>query len=145
VTLSSTPARGPAFGLGIVAGLATAIAYALLAEALGLTFGLVAVGFFGGMLIAAAVAYGAWRGAPHVEDRQLRLGAAAIAVASWLLGVFLAYAVSQGLLPQATTPLVERLAPDRFLEYILGLDLVIRLIHLVSLVAIVVMAWRGAR
>lgn len=119
--------------------------YALLAEALGLTFGLLAVGLFGGMLIGSAVANGAWRGAPHVADHKLVVGAVAIAFAAWLLGVFLAYVISQALLPQATTPLIERLAPGRFLEYILGLDLVIRLIHLLSLAAIVVMAWRGAR
>lgn len=145
ITPPATPHTGRAYKLGLLAAIGVAIVYALLAKVLGLTFGLVAVGFFGGMLIGSAVTWGAWRGQPRNPDRRLRVAAIVNALVGWLLGVILAYVVSQVLLPQASTPLVERLAPGRFLDYFLGLDLVIGVVHVVSLVAMAFMAWRGAR
>jgi hypothetical protein len=131
--------------LGMLAGLVMAVAYAVAAEVLGLTFGLLAVGFFGGWAIGGAVSYGAWSGSLHVRVRALQWGAAVIAALAWLVGMFLAYVVSQALLPEAATPLLERVTFSGFATYVGGTFDFVRLIHLVSLVAAVLMAWRGAR
>ena len=66
-------------------------------------------------------------------------------IGSWIVGVFVAYVVSQALLPQAATPLLERLSFGRFSDYFVGLDEQIRFVHAASLAAAVFMAWRGAR
>jgi len=133
------------FDLGLLAGLAFALAYGLLAEWLGLTWGLVAVGFIGGVMIGGAVTRGAWDRRKHITVRRLQIAAAGIAFGSWLLAVFVAYVVSQALFPQATTPLLERLSFGGFTQYFEGLFDSIRLIHAASLAAVVFMAWRGAR
>jgi hypothetical protein len=131
--------------LGALVGLVMAVLYAVAAEALGLTFGLLAVGFFGGWAIGGAVGYGAWSGRGHVQVRSLQVGAAVIAALAWLVGLFLAYVVSQALLPEATTPLFERVTLSGFAAYFGGTFDFVRLIHLVSLIAAASMAWRGAR
>jgi hypothetical protein len=133
------------YGLGLLAGLAVAVLYAGAAEVLGLTFGLLAVGFFGGWAIGGAVAYGAWSGRAHLHVQSLQVGAAVIAALAWLVGLFLAYVVSQALLPEATTPLLERVTLSGFFDYVAGTFDFVRLVHLVSLVAAAFMAWRGAR
>ena len=133
------------YGLGVLAGLAMAVLYAVAAEGLGLTFGLLAVGFFGGWAIGGAVAHGAWSGSAHAPVRALQVGAAVIAVLAWLLGLFLAYVVSQALLPEAATPLLERVTLSGFYDYVAGTFDFVRLVHLVSLLAAALMAWRSAR
>ena len=142
---TDAPRLPRAYGLGALAGAATALAYAALAEGLGLTFGLLAVGFFGGMLIGSTVARGAWRDQDHQTVHSVQGGALAIALLAWACGVILAFVVSQALLPQAATPLLERLSLDNSVRYFFGLDGVIQLVHLASLAAMAVMAWRGAR
>jgi hypothetical protein len=143
------PADHPraAFGylLGLLVALVVAVLYAVAAEVLGLTFGLLAVGFFGGWAIGGAVAYGAWSGRLHVRVNSLQVGAAVIAGLGWLLGLVLAYAVSQALLPEATTGFLERVTLSGFAAYLSGTFDAVGLIHVVSLVAAAFMAWRGAR
>jgi len=139
------PRSAKGYLLGAGAALAMAVLYAVAAEVLGLTFGLLAVGFFGGWLIGEAVSYGAWSGQPHLRVRALQVGAAAIAALGWLVGLVLAYVVSQVLLPSATTPVVERVTMSGFFDYVAGAFDFVRVVHLVSLVAAAFMAWRGAR
>jgi hypothetical protein len=139
------PRAAYGYVLGALAGLGMAVLYAVAAEVLGLTFGLLAVGFFGGWAIGGAVSYGAWSGQAHVRVRSLQIGAAVIAVLAWLVGLFLAYVVSQALLPSASTSLFERVSLSGFAEYLGGTFDFVRLVHLVSLVAAVYMGWRGAR
>ncbi len=142
----ATEPRGlRSYGLGLLAGLAVALVYGLCAELLGLQLGLVAVGFVGGMGIGAAVTRGAWQGRPHVTLRRLQIVAALIGLGAWIAGVLIAYLVSQALLPQASTPLLERLSFGRFSDYFVGLDEQIRFIHAAALAALAYMAWRGAR
>jgi hypothetical protein len=143
--LSTEPRRVSAYGLGLAAGLAVAVVYGLFAELLGLSWGLLAVGLFGGMGIGGAVSRGAWQGRAHVNVRRLQVIAGLIAVGAWMLGVVLAFVLSQALLPQTSTSLLERLSPARFTEYFLGLDESIRVVHAASLAAMALMAWRGAR
>lgn len=143
--LSDQPRGLRSYDLGVLAALAVAVAYGLSAALFGLTWGLIAVGFVGGIVIGGAVNRGAWQGRPHVTVRRIQLMGALLALGGWILGLFLAYVISQVLLPQAGTPLLERLSFGRFSDYFLGLDEQIRFIHAASMAATVFMAWRGAR
>lgn len=134
-----------AFDLGILAGLAVAVVYGVLTDPFGLSFGLIAVGFIGGMLIGAAVARGAWNKQPHVADRRLQLLAAVIAGGAWFVGIAVAYFMSQALYQEATTGLLERLSFGGLSEYFAGLYQINALGHAGGLAAMAFMAWRGAR
>ena len=133
------------YDLGLLAGIGVAIAYGLAAELLALTFGLVAVGFIGGIVIGGAVSRGAWAGHPHPPNRRIQAMSALIAIGSWIVGVFIAYVVSQMFIPQASTTLLERISFGGFSDYFTGLFDQIRFIHAASLAAMAFMAWRGAR
>ena len=141
-TDSTQIARG--LGLGWLAAAAFAVVYALSAELVGLTFGLPIVGLIGGWLIGTAVAYGAWGEIDHLPHRGLRLGAVALAVEGWVLGLILSYILSQVFIPQASTPLTDRLSLGGFFDYFLALDFA-RFLHLLALPAVAFMAWRAAR
>ncbi|MDL2335669.1 MAG: hypothetical protein QFC55_06535 [Chloroflexota bacterium] len=131
-------------GLGWLAAFAFAVLYGLSAELVGLTFGLPIIALLGGWIIGTVVAYAAWGEGEHPVNRGLRIGAAALAVEGWALGLILAYIVSQALIPQASTALADRLSVSGFLDYLLGLDIV-RFIHLLSLAFVALMAWRATR
>jgi hypothetical protein len=133
------------FDLGLLAALGFALAYALLAYPIGLTFGLVAVGFIGGIVVGAAVTRGAWSNRPHLTLRRLQLMAALIGIGGWMVGLFGSYVISQALLPQASTGLLERLSFADFSAYFAGLDELVRLSHAGAVAAAAFMAWRGAR
>jgi len=143
--LAGEPRALRGFDYGLLAGLAVAVAYGVAAELFGLTWGLLAVGFLGGLLIGAAVTRGAWDRRMHITVRRLQVAAAGIAIGAWLIGIFLAYVISQALFPQATTPLIERVSFDGFSDYFAGLFDSIRFIHAASVAAMAFMAWRGAR
>jgi len=142
------PTDSPRFalglGLGWLAAAAFAVVYALSAELVGLTFGLPVIGLIGGWLIGSAVAYGGWGEFEHLPHRGLRLGAVALAVEGWLLGLILAYFLSQAFIPQASTPLSDRLSLGGFFDYFLGLDFA-RFLHLLALPLAAFMTWRAAR
>ena len=63
----------------------------------------------------------------------------------WLIGLGLAYMISQALIPEASTALIERLSVDGFRVYFSGVFDAVGLIHFLSLALMAVMAWRGAR
>jgi hypothetical protein len=128
----------------VLAALVFALVYGLSAELIGLTFGLPIVALLGGWVIGTAVAYGAWGESAHEPNRRLRQGALALAVAALIVGLIVAYVVSQALIPEAVTPLGSRLSVGGFFDYLLGLDIV-RFIHLISLAFVALMAWRTAR
>jgi len=134
-----------AFDLGVLAGAGMALAYGIMAEPIGLTFGLVAVGFIGGMAIGAAVKRGAWNKRGHPPGMRVQLLALAIAIGAWIVGLFMAYFFSQLFFPNATTPLLERISFAGFSDYFVGLFEHIRFIHAASLSAAAVVAWRWAR
>jgi len=130
--------------LGVAAANAVTLVYGVLSEPFEFSLGLLVVGFAGGWLIGSAVAYGAWSGREHETVRAVRWFAAVLAVAAGLAALFLAYTISQALLPQASTSVASRLSPSGFIDYLSGLDLV-RIIHVVALALMAFMASRAAR
>jgi hypothetical protein len=143
--LADQPNALRGYDLGLLAGLGFALAYGLSAEVIGLTWGLAAVGFIGGIVIGGAVTRGAWAGRRHITIRRLQLTAALVGVGSWMGGLFFAYVLSQALIPQASTGLLERLSFGGFADYFSGLFEFLRLVHAAALAAVAFMAWRGAR
>ena len=141
---SDSPRTGTGLAWGLLAGLVFALLYGASAELFGLTFGLPVVALIGGWIIGTAVAYGAWGESAHAPERSLRRGAVVFAVVGWLLGLVIAYVVSQAFIPAASMPLSDRLSLGGFFDYLLGLDIV-RFIHLISLAFVALMAWRAAR
>jgi hypothetical protein len=141
---SDSPRFAYALGVGWLAAAVFAVVYAASAELIGLTFGLPVVALLGGWIIGSAVAYGGWGELAHVPYRGLRVGAVSLAVEGWVLGLILAYVLSQAFIPQASTALSDRLSVAGFFDYLLGLD-VVRFIHLLSLALVAFMAWRAAR
>jgi uncharacterized YccA/Bax inhibitor family protein len=139
------PRTAYGFFLGMLAGLAVAVAYGLAAELLGLTFSLPLVGLIGGWVIGTAVAYGAWGERSHLPSRSVRAGAAVVSVGGWVVGLVVAYVVSQALIPQATNALLERLAVGGFADYLFGTFDFVRVLHLVALALLAFVAWRSAR
>ena len=143
--LADKPNMMRGFDLGLLAGVAFALVYGLASEPVRLSLGLVAVGFIGGILIGGAVSRGAWDGRPHVTVRRLQAIAVLVALGSWLVGLFVAYVMTQLLFPQATTPLLERLSFGGFNDYFVGLFDQVRFAHAAAVAAAAFMAWRGAR
>jgi hypothetical protein len=142
------PTDSPRFALGLGLGwlvaAAFAVVYALAAELVGLTFGLPIIGLTGGWLIGTAVAYGGWGEFEHLPNRGLRVGAVALAVEGWVLGLIAAYILGQAFIPQASTPLSDRLSVGGFFDYFLGLDFA-RFLHLLALPLAAFVAWRAAK
>ena len=134
-----------AYGLGLLAGVGFALLYSVGAEVVGLNWGLIVVALFGGWVIGGAVSYGAWAGQQHRRVRRLQTAALVIGCGSWLLALVLGYLISQALIPQAATPLLDRLSPSGFIDYFGGLFDYVRLIHLLGLALLTFMAWRSAR
>ncbi len=132
-------------GLGILAALAIALTYGVGAEILGITWGLLIVGLFGGWVVGAAVRWGAWRDEPHAPNRRSQWVGLTLAVVAWVLGLAAAYFISQALIPEASTTLAERLSVDGFVSYFGGLFDFLRFVHLTSLALLAFMAWRTAR
>lgn len=131
--------------LGVLAGLAVAVAYGLAAELLGLTFSLPVVGLIGGWVVGMAVAYGAWGESEHAPDRVVRGGSVVIGVGAWIGGLIVAYVVSQALIQQATSSLFDRLSLSGFFDYVFGTYDFLRLLHVVALALLAGVAWRSAR
>ena len=138
----ASAARGITFG--IVAALGTALVYGVLSEPFEFSLGLLVIGFVGGWLIGNGIAYGVWSAKEHETIRVLRWIAVALAAIAWVGALVIAFVISQALLPQAVTPLSERVTLSGFVDYFLGLDIV-RFIHVISLALLASMAWRGAR
>lgn len=130
-----------AFDFGALAALGVSVVYGLL-WAIELHLGLIAVAVMGGWVIGGAVSHGAWRGALHMPSRRLRLLAAVLGAVAWLGGAFVSYFVNQLVLPQAQTPLLERLSFGGFAEYLTG---VYDIVHGIALATLAFFSWRSAR
>ena len=129
---------------GVLSALGTALVYAVLSEPLGFTLGLFVIAICGGWLIGNGISYGTWWGRQHETIKSLQRVALVLAILAWVGSLVLAFVISQVLLPQATTPLSERLTVGGFVDYFFGLD-VLPFIHVIDLALMAVMAWRGAR
>lgn len=143
--LADKPNLLQGYDLGLLAGLVFALGYGAAAEVIGLTWGLAPVGFIGGIVIGGAVTRGAWKGRVHVTLRRLQLTAALIGVGAWIVGLVTSYVISQLLIPQASTGLLDRLSFGGLSDYFGGLAEGLRLAHAAALAAAPFMAWRGAR
>ena len=139
------PRTAYGLGLGVLAGLAFGTVYGLSAELFGLTFGLPVVGLVGGWIVGTTVAYGAWGESEHTPHRTVRGAAVALSSAAWGVGLVVAYVVSQALIPQASTGLLERLSVAGFFTYLFGTFDFVLVIHILTLALLAVMAWRAAR
>ncbi|HSH22320.1 MAG TPA: hypothetical protein VK992_06880, partial [Candidatus Caenarcaniphilales bacterium] len=107
-----------------------------------LHLGLIAVALVGGWLIGAAVTHGAWRRDLHIPSRRLRLLAAILGGAAWAGGAYVAFTVGQAVLPEATTPLLDRLSFGGFAEYVAG---VYDIVHGIALATLIFFSWRSTR
>ena len=118
---------------GLVAAAAVGLIWAVLAVVLDFHLGLLVVAGVGGWLIGVAVARvrpGAW---------PVAVGSALVA---WLIAAALSYLLSQLLLPQAVTPLAERLSLAGLLDYTTQ---TFDLVQAAAIAILVVVAWRSAR
>ncbi len=142
---SDRPQLLHAFDLGLLASVAVAVVYGVLVDPIGLTWGLIAVGFIGGMFIGAATGKGAWRGRSHPPSRRVQLMAGVLAIGAWFFAVAVAYLFGQVFYQQAGTGLLERVSVDGLAEYFGGLYQAAGISHAAALSALAFMAWRGAR
>jgi hypothetical protein len=133
---------GPAAAFGVAAAQAVALVYSILADPVGLSWGLIVVGFVGGWVIGAAAVYGAWQGRFHLIVPQVRWLAALIALVAWIEAAIVSYVGSQLLYQAAATPLFERLSVTGMLEY---LNSAVFSPSILGLAAMAFMAWRSAR
>jgi hypothetical protein len=127
---------------GVAAAAIVGLVYGLLADPIGLSWGLIAVGFLAGMAIGAAVAGGAWAGRFHLIVPRIRWLAVLLAVVAWLWAAVVAYVGSQLFYQQATTPITDRISVTGFAEYLNGF---VFGPSIVGLALMAFMAWRGAR
>jgi hypothetical protein len=125
-----------------VAAVPAAVVYGILADPFGLSWGLIVIGLVGGWAIGNAMGYGAWAGAEHAALPSLRWTAVLVAVLAWVASTVIAYVGSQFFYQAATTPLMERISIDGFVDYFQGTLLSPTLL---GLAAMAFMAWRGAR
>lgn len=135
-TTDGTPTERP-YGSAALYGLAAAAAvglvWAVLSVVLDFHLGLLVVAAVGGWIVGAAVvrvARGAW---------PVAVGSAGLA---WLVGAVLSYVLSQVLLPEAVTPLAERLSIGGLVDYTVA---TFDLVQTASIAILVVVAWRSAR
>jgi hypothetical protein len=135
--------RASAFGAA--ASLGFGLVYGFLTDPVGLTLGLLVVGIVGGAIIGRAVSWAAWSGLPHGADRRLAVTAAAAALGAWIVGLVAAYVLSQVFFPQAATSLLDRVTLGGLASYLTGMDDVVKVDHLASLVFMAFFAARGAR
>jgi hypothetical protein len=132
--------RAALFGVLVAQG--AALAYGILADPVGLSWGLIAAGIVGGWLVARAVKSGAWSGRFHLIVPRVRWLAALIAVVAWIEAVLVGYVGSQIFYQGPQTPLLERLSLNGFLEY---LNSSVFSPSILALAAMAFVAWRSAR
>ena len=132
----------PATAYGLAAGAGVALVYGVLADPVGLSWGLIVVGLIGGVIIGAAVVKGAWSGRFHLIVPAVRWLAAILAVAAWVAATVVAYVASQVFYQAAATPLPDRLSVGGFVDYING---AVFSPSILGLAAMAFTAWRGAR
>lgn len=133
-------ARAAVFAMAAAAG--TGLLYGVLADPIGLSWGLIVVGLIGGWIIGTAVIHGAYSGRFHLLVPGLRWLAVLVAVIAWVGAAVVAYVASQLFYQQATTSLTERLSAAGFVEY---LNSFVFGPSILGLVAMAFVAWRTTR
>jgi hypothetical protein len=133
-------ARAALFGLA--AAEAVAVVYGVLADPIGLSWGLIVVGLVGGWIIGAALARGAWSGVFHLIVPRVRWLAALFAVLAWVEAAVVGYVASQLFYQGPASPLLDRLSIAGFVEY---LNSSVFSPSILGLAAMAIAAWRSAR
>ena len=131
--MESPTRRGRALAFGAIAAIGTGVAWALLSAVFDLHLGLLVVAAFGGWLIGIAV--------KPVSSRARRW-AIVLALAASVIGSVGDFVLSQLLLPQASTPLGQRLSISGYLDYLSG---TFDIIDVLAIALLVLVAWRSAR
>jgi hypothetical protein len=142
---TATPRVLHAFDFGLIASAAVAVVYGVASDPIGLTWGLAAVGFIGGMVIGAATSKGAWGGRAHPPSRRIQLMASILGIGAWFLAIGVAYLLSQAFYQQAGTDFFSRVSADGLAGYFAGLYQVAGISHSAGVAALAFMAWRWAR
>ena len=104
--------------LGILAGLATAGVFAVLAAVLDARLPLLVVAAVGGLAVGLGVRRGAWYGLAHVPRRSPSALAVGLALVTWVGCQFGAYLLSLATLPASSLTFSERLASQPFLDWL---------------------------
>ncbi len=138
----ASPRVARAAGFGLAVGAPVALVYGLLADPVGLSWGLIIVGLVAGALIGAAIARGAWDGLFHLVVPRIRWLAVLAAMLTWMAAVVVAYLGSQVFYQGATSPLGDRLSVSGFLDYLGGGAFSPTILGLAGMA---ITAWRGAR
>lgn len=131
--MESASSSGRPVLYAIAGAVAVGIVWAVLSAVLDLHIGLLVVAAFGGWLIGSALR--------PVGQRRSRL-ALAIAAGAWVIGSVLDFVLSQVLLPNSTTPLGDRLAIGRYIDFTAA---TFDLVQALAIVILLVTAWRSAR
>lgn len=103
---------------GILASIAGAALWLLAGGILDLGGGLVVVAVVTGWLIGGAMAYGAWRGRPHLGASGIPRLAILLGLLTWLAGTALLYLYAEITLPESSLSLADRLASTPFLDWL---------------------------
>ena len=127
---------------GVAGAALVGLVYGVLADPVGLSWGLIVAGLVAGWIIGTVVAQGAWAGRFHLLVPRVRWLAALIAVVAWVWAAIVAYVGSQLFYQGATTPIAERLSASGFVEY---LNSFVFSPSILGLAAMAFMAWRTAR
>jgi hypothetical protein len=133
---------GQATLFGLAAAVPIALAYGVLADPFGLSWGLIVVGLIGGFVIGASVVQGAFNGRFHLIVPRVRWLAAIVALVCWIGAALVAYVSSQVFYQGAATPFVDRLSVSGLLDYLNGS---VFSPSILGLAAMAFMAWRGAK
>ena len=131
--MESAPSPSRPLVYAICGAVAVGIVWAVLSAVLDRHIGLLVVAAFGGWLIGSALR--------PVGQRRSRL-ALAIASSAWVIGSVLDFVLSQVLLPNSTTPLGDRLAIGRYIDYTTA---TFDLVQALAIVILLVISWRSAR
>jgi hypothetical protein len=125
--------RGRALAFGTLLALGTGAVWAVLSAVFDLHLGLLVVAAFGGWLIGSAV---------KPIGKGARRWAIGLALLATVIGSVGDFVLSQALLPEASTPLLQRVSLGSYLDYLAGtFDPIVAL----AVVVLVILAWRSAR
>jgi hypothetical protein len=126
---------------GIVAGLASAAAFALVSLA-DQRLLLLAVAGAGGVLVGLAVRRGAWSRQPHVGRWTVWVLAVGLALGTWLACQYGAYLLSLATIADSSLSFPERVASQPFLDW---LSPQLSPVEIIELFLLAGLAWYSSR
>jgi hypothetical protein len=150
--IPASPSVGRALGSGLLSAAALAVAWGLFEGLLGYDVGLLVLAAFGGWLVGASVAWGAWAGArrgasggrgngPRQGVTRLRGIAAMLAIMVWPAAQVVAWIATRAALPASSLDLVGRLAATPLVDFVGN---TVGPIALVEVLLLALVAWFAA-